>query len=70
MMIEPTEDEPRRALDAYCDALIAIKDEDPETVRAAPHNTSVRRVDEVTAARELVLNHRDLMEFLKKGGTH
>jgi glycine dehydrogenase subunit 2 len=67
MMIEPTEDETKAAMDAYCDALIAIKDEDPEVVRAAPHNTSVRRVDEVTAARELILNHRDLKEFLKKG---
>jgi len=67
MMIEPTEDETKAAMDAYCDALIAIKDEDPETVKSAPHNTAVRRVDEVLAARELVLNHRDLTEFLKKG---
>ena len=32
--------------------------DDPSLVKGAPHNTPVRRVDEVKAARELVLSDR------------
>ena len=58
MMIEPTETESRESLDAFCDALIAIAEEarkDPEMVKSAPHNTRVRRLDEVAANRNPVL---------------
>ncbi|KYH31925.1 aminomethyl-transferring glycine dehydrogenase subunit GcvPB [Neomoorella mulderi] len=58
MMIEPTETEPKETLDAFCDALIAIAKEaveDPEVLHQAPHNTPVRRLDEVGAARNPVL---------------
>lgn len=58
LMIEPTETEPKRELDQFIEAMIAIAQEvetNPELVRQAPHRTRTRRVDEVKAARELVV---------------
>ncbi len=58
LMIEPTETESKQTLDAFVDALITIANEahtTPELLHAAPHNTPVGRLDEVKAARELVL---------------
>ena len=61
MMIEPTETEGKPGLDAFVDAMRAIArecEENPELVRTAPHTTPVRRIDEVGAARNLVLRWR------------
>ncbi len=58
LMIEPTETESKQTLDAFADTLINIAEEahqDPELLKTAPHNTPVGRLDEVKAARELVL---------------
>ncbi len=58
LMIEPTETENKDTLDAFADALIKIAEEaktDPDLVKSAPHNTPFGRMDEVKAARELVL---------------
>jgi len=58
LMIEPTETEGRASLDAFIHAMREIaRDvrEDPQIVLNAPHTTPVRRVDEVAAARNLVL---------------
>ncbi len=58
LMIEPTETESRETLDAFIDAMISIAQEasdDPDLVRAAPHTTPVRRIDEALAARRPVL---------------
>ncbi len=52
LMIEPTETESKKTLDSYIHALLAIADEDPEIIHQAPHNTSVRRVDEIKAAKD------------------
>jgi glycine dehydrogenase subunit 2 len=55
LMIEPTETENRETLDAFADALRAIRDEaltDPEVLHEAPHTAPVRRLDEVRAARQ------------------
>jgi glycine dehydrogenase subunit 2 len=60
LMVEPTETENKESLDAICDALLAIANEDPELVRSAPHNASVSRVDEVEAARHPVLTWKDM----------
>jgi glycine dehydrogenase subunit 2 len=63
LMIEPTETESRQTLDAFLEAMLRIAQEavtEPETLRAAPHTTPVRRLDEVRAARELVLCHGSL----------
>jgi glycine dehydrogenase subunit 2 len=60
MMIEPTETETKETLDEFAAVMISIANEDPEIVRTAPHNTSVGKVDEVYAAKELVLSYLDL----------
>jgi glycine dehydrogenase subunit 2 len=58
LMIEPTETENKATLDRFADTLIKIAEEartDPELVKTAPHTTPFGRMDEVRAARELVL---------------
>jgi len=58
LMIEPTETESKETLDTFADALLKIAEEartQPELLHEAPHNTPVGRVDEVKAAKELVL---------------
>lgn len=58
LMIEPTETENKDTLDRFAEALIKIAEEareNPELVKTAPHTTPFGRMDEVKAARELVL---------------
>jgi glycine dehydrogenase subunit 2 len=58
LMIEPTESETREECDQFIDAMKSIAEEAatrPELVRTAPHNTRIRRLDEVGAARKPVL---------------
>lgn len=58
LMIEPTETESKQTLDKFADALIKIAEEahtQPELLKSAPHHTPVGRLDEVKAAKELVL---------------
>jgi glycine dehydrogenase subunit 2 len=58
LMIEPTETESRETLDEFVDALQRIATEaveDPAALESAPHSTPVGRLDEVRAARRLVL---------------
>ncbi len=58
LMIEPTETESKRTLDAFVDAMLAIADEahrQPDVLQTAPHETPFGRLDEVKAAKELVL---------------
>jgi glycine dehydrogenase subunit 2 len=58
IMIEPTETESKETLDAFCDAMIQIAQEareTPELLKTAPHNSPVKRLDEVRAAKELQL---------------
>ena len=60
LMIEPTETESKETLDDFADALIAIAREaaeTPETVTQAPLHTSVRRLDEVRAARVIKVKY-------------
>ncbi len=55
LLIEPTETESREELDAFVEAMIAIRREaeaSPELVRGAPHTLPNRRFDEVKAARQ------------------
>ncbi|MEJ2433610.1 MAG: aminomethyl-transferring glycine dehydrogenase subunit GcvPB, partial [Pseudolabrys sp.] len=61
LMIEPTETEAKPNLDAFAAAMQSIAKEareDPALVKGAPHQTPLRRLDEVKAARELVLSDR------------
>ena len=58
LMIEPTETESVEALDGFADALLRIVEEarsDPDLLHEAPHDAPVRRLDEVRAAKELIL---------------
>ncbi|HEY3797557.1 MAG TPA: aminomethyl-transferring glycine dehydrogenase subunit GcvPB [Caulobacteraceae bacterium] len=56
MLIEPTETEPRRELDRFCDAVLrlaaAAKAGDAERFKAAPVSAPLRRLDETAAARK------------------
>ncbi len=58
LMIEPTETENKDTLDAFAEVMIKIAEEsknNPEIVKSAPNTTQFGRMDEVKAARELVL---------------
>ncbi len=58
LMIEPTETESKETLDQFIDAMRKIADEavnHPELLHEAPHNAPVKRLDEVKAAKDLVL---------------
>jgi glycine dehydrogenase subunit 2 len=58
LMIEPTETENKATLDNFAEALLKIADEarnNPDILKTAPHNTPFGRLDEVGAARNLVL---------------
>jgi glycine dehydrogenase subunit 2 len=58
LLIEPTESESKETLDNFIGALKSIADEarkDPALLHDAPHVTPVGRVDEVLAAKQLVL---------------
>ena len=57
LMFEPTETESKEVLDKFADDFLTILAEPPELVTSAPHTTLVSRVDEVWAARNLVLRH-------------
>jgi glycine dehydrogenase subunit 2 len=61
LMIEPTETEAKPTLDAFVAAMQSIVKEareNPALAKGAPHETPVKRLDEVKAARELVLSDR------------
>jgi glycine dehydrogenase subunit 2 len=58
LMIEPTETENKDTLDSFVKALLKIAEEarsQPVLLKEAPHKTPFGRMDEVKAARELVL---------------
>jgi glycine dehydrogenase subunit 2 len=62
MLIEPTETEPRRELDRFADALLALaraaKAGDQERFKGAPYHAPLRRLDETRAARQPKLRWR------------
>lgn len=58
LMIEPTETESMQTLDSFADAMIKIAEEahtNPDLLKSAPHYTPFGRLDEVKAAKDLVL---------------
>jgi glycine dehydrogenase subunit 2 len=62
LLIEPTETESKEVVDAFADAMISILEEaksDISLLKEAPHTLSVRRLDDVKAARELDLVYRE-----------
>jgi glycine dehydrogenase subunit 2 len=61
LLIEPTETESKETLDAFVAAMAQIlreAREEPEQLQRAPHTLSVRRLDDVRAARELDLTYK------------
>jgi glycine dehydrogenase subunit 2 len=60
LMIEPTETETKERLDEFVDVMRRIAREaaeSPDELREAPRTRSVRRLDEVRAAKEPVVKH-------------
>lgn len=65
LMIEPTETESKQTLDAFVEAMEQIAREahdKPEILTSAPHETPFGRMDEVRAAKQLVLCCRPVDE--------
>jgi glycine dehydrogenase subunit 2 len=61
LMVEPTETETKQTIDAFVEAMIAIRreaTETPDVVKQAPHNSRVGRLDEARAARKPRLRYR------------
>ncbi len=72
LLIEPTETESKRNLDAFVAAMRTIATEareQPETLHQAPTTTPVRRLDEVRAARQPVLKY-DAEAFARIRAAH
>jgi glycine dehydrogenase subunit 2 len=68
LLIEPTETESKASCDAFSEAMIAIAQEAkeaPDLLHDAPHTTPVGRVDDVRAAKQLVLCCRPVPEAEK-----
>lgn len=66
LLIEPTETEDKATLDNFIDVMKKIAQEaheTPELLTSAPHVTPVSRLDEVRAAKQLVLCCRPLPEW-------
>ena len=60
IMVEPTETESKETLDEFIDIMNKIAQEakdSPETLKGAPYNTPVRRVNEAMAARNLIIKY-------------
>lgn len=58
IMIEPTETESKDEIDRFCETFETILNESPDLVKNAPHNTAVRRVDEVLAAKKAIVSYK------------
>mgnify|MGYP001587722334 CR=1 FL=1 len=66
LMIEPTETESKETLDAFAEVMLTIAKEaheSPQVLKTAPHITPIGRLDEVRAAKELVLCCRPIPEW-------
>ena len=66
IMIEPPESESKEVLDEFIDAMIKISYEaktNPELLTGAPHNTRIRRADDVLAVKRPILNYGDELKL-------
>ncbi len=66
IMVEPPECESKEVLDEFINAMIKISNEaetNPELLKDAPHNTLIRRTDDVLAARRPILNYDDELKL-------
>lgn len=58
IMIEPTETESLETLDKFIEIMVQIRkeaDENPAYLKQAPHTTVIKRIDEVKAAKDMIL---------------
>ena len=65
LLIEPTETESKEELDAFVDAMIAIRREaetEPGKLKGAPWTLPVRRLDDVRAAKQLDLTWKPALQ--------
>ena len=63
LMVEPTENESLDTINGFIDAMRRIAEEaksEPETVKSAPHNTPIGRVDDVLAAKNPILTYQQM----------
>ena len=61
LMVEPCETESKELMDEVCDIYLKLYDmayNDPQALHDAPLHTPVRRLDEVAAARNMVLRYK------------
>ncbi|MEL7432491.1 MAG: aminomethyl-transferring glycine dehydrogenase subunit GcvPB [Chloroflexota bacterium] len=69
LLIEPTETETKDELDNFIDIMKKVAEEartNPDLLHNAPHDAPVRRVDEVQAAKQLVLCCAPVMKALSQ----
>lgn len=60
LMIEPTETESKQEIEHFADIMKKIAQEahtEPDLLHSAPHHTSIGRLDEVKAAKDLILRY-------------
>ena len=62
MMIEPTESVTKKDMDYYIDVMEKALEVPEDTLKLSPVNTSVGRIDEIAAARNLILKWPDPFE--------
>lgn len=71
LLIEPTETECKETLDQFIQIMQTILEEiatNPQYLKEAPHTLTVKRLDEVKAARELCLNYYTTQTTINKEG--
>lgn len=64
MMIEPTESESKDTIDGFIEVMRKIAEEaktNPDIVKGAPHETPVKRVNDVEAAKHPILTNQQLI---------
>lgn len=64
MMIEPTESESKDTIDGFINVMRKIAEEaktNPDIVKGAPHETPVKRVNDVEAAKHPILTYQQLI---------
>lgn len=64
LMIEPTETESKDTIDGFIKVMKTVAQEartNPDLVKNAPYNTTVKRLDEAKAARKPIVKYRDLI---------
>ena len=69
IMIEPTEVESKQTLDDFIIAMKKVAQEakdSPELVKGAPHTTPISRIDEVYAAKKMILTYKDYLQEQQK----